>query len=121
MPDDPAGRALLDALFGNSPYLTETALQNPTFMADLWRAGPDALLAQLDHDLDTVHTDARGGAAPEAVAPKLRRLKRSVALTVAVADIAGAWPLERITGTLSRFARHLPRRPRLSDPAAART
>ena len=48
-------------------------------------------------------TRARG-AAPEPVATRLRRLKRSVALAVAVADIAGAWPLERITGTLSRFA-----------------
>jgi hypothetical protein len=35
MPNDPAGKALLDTLFGNSPYLTETALQNPVFMADL--------------------------------------------------------------------------------------
>src|SRR3984957_14784719 len=101
-PGDPSEVALLDALFGNSPYLTETALQNPTFMADLWRDGPDAVVARLDHDLETVHSEALDGAAPEAVAPKLRRLKRSVALTVAVADIAGAWPLERITGTLSR-------------------
>src|SRR5258705_229146 len=28
-PGDPTEVALLDALFGNSPYLTETALQNP--------------------------------------------------------------------------------------------
>ena len=40
-PDDALGVALLDALFGNSPYLAETALQNPTFMTDLWRDGPD--------------------------------------------------------------------------------
>ncbi|HYD06732.1 MAG TPA: hypothetical protein VEC60_13450, partial [Reyranella sp.] len=104
MPDDAAARALLDTLFGNSPYLTETALQNPSFMADLWREGPDATLAQLEAELATVGGEARGGAAPEAVAVRLRRLKRSVALTVAVADIAGAWPLERITGALSRLA-----------------
>src|SRR5690349_23582519 len=88
MPDDPAGTALLDALFGNSPYLTETALQNPTFMADLWRAGPDAVSTELDRDLEAVRGDALSGAAPEAVAARLRRLKRNVALTVAVADIA---------------------------------
>jgi len=104
MPDDGAGKALLDTLFGNSPYLTETALQNPDFMADLWRDGPDALIARLDAELETVRADALGGAAPEAVAARLRRLKRSVSLTVAAADIAGAWPLERITATLSRFA-----------------
>src|SRR4051812_35946509 len=104
MPEDAAGEALLDALFGNSPYLTETALQNPAFMADLWRDGPDAALARLELELAAAADAALGGAAPEAVAARLRRLKRSVALTVAVSDIAGAWPLERITGALSRFA-----------------
>src|SRR5260370_19528302 len=42
-PDDPTAVALLDAPFGNSPYFTETALQNPGFMTDLWRRGPDAI------------------------------------------------------------------------------
>jgi [glutamine synthetase] adenylyltransferase / [glutamine synthetase]-adenylyl-L-tyrosine phosphorylase len=104
MPDDAAGEALLDTLFGNSPYLTETALQSPTFVADLWRDGPDAAIARLDAEIAAVHAEALGGAAPETVAPRLRRLKRSMAFGVAVADIAGVWPLERITGTLSRFA-----------------
>jgi len=40
-PSDPSEVALLDALFGNSPYLTETALQNPVFVTDLWRLGPE--------------------------------------------------------------------------------
>ncbi|HTE37587.1 MAG TPA: bifunctional [glutamine synthetase] adenylyltransferase/[glutamine synthetase]-adenylyl-L-tyrosine phosphorylase [Reyranella sp.] len=104
MPDDATFEALLDALFGNSPYLTETALQNPDFLTDLWRSGPDAALATLERELATVRADAAAGAAPDAIAARLRRLKRSVALTVAVADIAGAWPLDRVTGTLSRFA-----------------
>jgi len=104
VPDDATFQALLDALFGNSPYLTETALQNPDFLTDLWRGGPDAALVMLERDLASVRADAGSGAAPDAVAARLRRLKRSVALTVAVADIAGAWPLDRVTGTLSRFA-----------------
>src|SRR3954470_7202246 len=104
MPNDAAGEALLDTLFGNSPYLTETALQKPIFMTDLWRDGPDAALAGLESELDMVRGEARSGALPEPIAARLRRLKRSVALAVAVADIAGAWPLERITATLSRFA-----------------
>src|SRR5688572_33473387 len=93
VPDDATFGALLDALFGNSPYLTETALQNPNFSTDLWRDGPDAALVMLEADIATVRTEAGAGAAPEAVAARLRRLKRSVALTVAVADIAGPWPL----------------------------
>ncbi len=103
-PDDATGVALLDALFGNSPYLTETALQNPDFMTDLWRHGPDAALDGLMAQLAATHDEARSGTRPEAIAATLRRLKRRVALTVAVADIAGAWPLDRVTGALSSFA-----------------
>ncbi len=103
-PSDPAEVALLDALFGNSPYLTETALQNPVFVTDLWRQGPEAILADLASELHAARGAARDGALPEAVATTLRRLKRRVALAVAVADIAEVWPLEKITGALSDFA-----------------
>jgi [glutamine synthetase] adenylyltransferase / [glutamine synthetase]-adenylyl-L-tyrosine phosphorylase len=99
-PEEPAGVALLDALFGNSPYLTETSLQDPHFMTDLWRRGPDAAIGDLKAELAALTDDAT----PEQVAAKLRRMKRRVALAVAVADIAGFWPLERITGELSQFA-----------------
>src|SRR5260221_139438 len=104
MAADPTGIALLDALFGNSPYLTETALQNQTFMTDLWRDGPDAVVARLEAELAVTRAAARAGARPDAVAAALRRLKRQQALTIAVADITGVWPLEKITGALSAFA-----------------
>ncbi|WP_296337081.1 bifunctional [glutamine synthetase] adenylyltransferase/[glutamine synthetase]-adenylyl-L-tyrosine phosphorylase [Reyranella sp.] len=103
-PSDPAEVALLDALFGNSPYLTETALQNPVFVTDLWRQGPETILAELAGKLRAARAAARDGALPEAIATTLRRLKRRVALAVAVADIAEVWALEKITGALSDFA-----------------
>jgi glutamate-ammonia-ligase adenylyltransferase len=103
-PDDSAEVALLDALFGNSPYLTETALQSPTFMTDLWRRGPDAIRSDLDAELDAAKTMARGGAPPPLMATTLRQLKRRVSLTVAVADIAEVWGLDKVTGELSTFA-----------------
>jgi glutamate-ammonia-ligase adenylyltransferase len=103
-PDEPAGVALLEALFGNSPYLTESALQEPALMTDLWRVGPDDALAMLESDMEAVRRDAGGGATPEIIAARLRRLKRRTALCIAVADIAGAWSLERVTGALSTFA-----------------
>jgi glutamate-ammonia-ligase adenylyltransferase len=104
MPEDPAAVALLDALFGNSPYLTETAIQNTSFMTDLWRRGPDASSLDLTAELDALRLSARDGAPPATVATGLRRLKRRVSLAVAVADIAGHWPLDRVTGELSSFA-----------------
>ncbi|MGD9883637.1 MAG: bifunctional [glutamine synthetase] adenylyltransferase/[glutamine synthetase]-adenylyl-L-tyrosine phosphorylase [Reyranella sp.] len=104
MPEDPAAVALLDALFGNSPYLTETALQNQSFMTDLWRRGPDAASIDLSAELEATRAAARDSAPPVTIATSLRRLKRRVSLTVAVADIAGHWPLDRVTGELSSFA-----------------
>lgn len=103
-PSAPSEVALLDALFGNSPYLTETALQNPVFVTDLWRLGPETILDDLSSELRAARNSARDGMLPEAIATTLRRLKRHVALAVAVADIAEVWPLEKITGALSDFA-----------------
>ena len=103
-PDDTGAVALLDALFGNSPYLAETALQNREFVSDLWRRGPDPVLDGLRQKLAAAQAAARTGTAPEQIAATLRRLKRQAALAIAVADIADAWPLEKITGELSAFA-----------------
>ncbi len=103
-PADPAETALLDALFGNSPYLTETVLQDPDFVTDLWRHGPAFILTRLASELHALRATARDGALPAAIATALRRLKRRVALAVAVADIAEVWTLEKITGALSDFA-----------------
>jgi glutamate-ammonia-ligase adenylyltransferase len=104
-PTDDSAIALLDALFGNSPYLTETALTDPTFMTDLWRRGPDAIHGDLSTALDVVRRQARAGLPPAVVATGLRQLKRRAALAVAVADIARVWPLEQVTAALSAFAR----------------
>jgi glutamate-ammonia-ligase adenylyltransferase len=103
-PQTPEAIALLEALFGNSPHLTETVLQDPAFVTDLCLRGPDATFAGIKALLSTVQTEARGGGAPETVAATLRRLKRRAALVVAVADITGVWPLAKITGALSHVA-----------------
>ena len=103
-PDTPYATALLDALFGNSPYLTETVLRDPAFVTDLCLRGPDAAIADIKSLLSVAQADARAGAVPEAVAATLRRVKRRAALVVAIADIAGAWPLDKITGALSHVA-----------------
>ncbi|SDE18224.1 glutamate-ammonia-ligase adenylyltransferase [Limimaricola pyoseonensis] len=39
-----------------------------------------------------------------ALAPRLRQAKRRVALIAALADLGGAWPLEEVTGSLTRLA-----------------
>src|ERR1700741_5225811 len=47
----PAGRTVLDAVFGNSPYLGDSMVDDPVFALDLLRRGPDQVLAGLIADL----------------------------------------------------------------------
>jgi glutamate-ammonia-ligase adenylyltransferase len=99
---DPAGRRLLAALFGNSPYLGEILTQDLTFARTLLTDGPDATIAALLESIRGLRTDPESNT--HSLMPALRLAKRRVALTVALADIAGLWPLTKITGALSDFA-----------------
>ena len=98
---DPAGRRLLDAVFGNSPYLSQICAGDPDFSCELLHGGPDAAFERVMGDLDGMRVEIQGR---ERLAALLRAAKRRLALTVALADIAGAWPLKRVTAALSDFA-----------------
>ena len=99
--EDAVGRRLLAALFGNSPFLTESCLREPAFLMHLLQQGPEATFAELLHRLN--HDLAPGSARADVMA-ELRIAKRRAALTVAICDIAGLWPLEQVTAALSDFA-----------------
>ncbi|HUN51087.1 MAG TPA: bifunctional [glutamine synthetase] adenylyltransferase/[glutamine synthetase]-adenylyl-L-tyrosine phosphorylase, partial [Candidatus Sulfotelmatobacter sp.] len=97
---EPAGRALLEALFGNSPYLGQCALEEVGLVRRLAQEPPAAILADLVADVSALafaQAEAELGRA-------LRLAKRRLALLTAVADIAGLWSLAEVTGALSRFA-----------------
>ena len=98
---DPAGHRLLDAVFGNSPYLSQICVGDPGFSCDLLHGGPDAAFERVMGNLDGTRGEELGR---DRLATLLRTAKRRVALTVALADIAGAWDLNRVTGALSEFA-----------------
>lgn len=86
---------LLVGTAGSSPYLATlvakeagwitSALDNPLYVIDIEFA--DCL--SCPHDL---------------LADRLRQAKRRIALLTGLADLGGAWTLEQVTGTLSRFA-----------------
>ena len=96
---DPRGAALCDALFGNSPFLTQAILADPEDFRRLLAEGPEARCAAALADAAAAAT----GSAEDLMAA-LRRAKRRSALAIALADIAGAWSLERVTGALSELA-----------------
>ncbi len=99
--EHPAGRALLECVFGNSPFLTQCVLSDPAFAIGLLEQGPDAVFPAVLADLRRALPLDSGR---RQVMRELRIARRRVALTVALADLTGTWPLERATGALSDFA-----------------
>ena len=110
---------LLRAAFAYSPFLTQELIGHIGFIRQVVEQGEDEAFRQIIDDLGRMTTDSM--TTPEVMAA-LRRAKRKTALLVGLADIAGAWQLEAVTGALSRIAetslrqavRHL-----LSTPAFA--
>ena len=93
-------KALLDAIFAHSPFLSQLATSDARFTIGLLTDGPDAAL---DGILASV-ADAPKGETEAALKTRLRIAKKRAALTIALADIGGDWPLEKVTGGLSAIA-----------------
>ncbi|MGE5271145.1 MAG: bifunctional [glutamine synthetase] adenylyltransferase/[glutamine synthetase]-adenylyl-L-tyrosine phosphorylase [Thiohalocapsa sp.] len=97
----PAGKRLLAALFGNSPFLGGAAAAEWDFLTRLIEEGADPLF---DAIAAATETHADSGENQAMLMRRLRVARRRVALLVALADIVGLWPLERQMAALSRFA-----------------
>ena len=101
LPDDPAGRHLLQVVFSNSGFLTQCVLGDLEFFAKLLQEGPERCLEE-------IATALREETAPEAdqnrVMAELRRAKRRCALLTGLADISGHWNLGQVCGALADFA-----------------
>jgi glutamate-ammonia-ligase adenylyltransferase len=98
--EDPRGRRLLEAIFGNSPFLTECLLAEFRFLDPLLADGPDASLERI---LGAIGAGAESLDTP-ALMSRLRIARRHAALTIALADLGGIWTVAQVTSALSRFA-----------------
>ncbi len=92
---DPALRELLCGAAGCSPFLADLVRRESDWLAETLADDPEPAL-------DAILAEAR--AIEGDPGPGLRRLKRRLALLVALADLGGVWPLEEVTRALSRFA-----------------
>ena len=91
---------LLDAVFGNSPFLGRLAQRETGALGEYFSAGPQTVV-----NAAILLAHAAAYAESEAQAMKeLRTAKRRAALAIAMADIAGVWDVEKVTGELTRFA-----------------
>ncbi len=86
---------LIEGTGGSSPYLKGLIEKEAAWL----EAALDAPEAAFD-----ALVEGCAGLAPDRVAGALREAKRRAALLIALADLAGVWPLEEVTGRLTRFA-----------------
>jgi len=96
-----AGRGLLAAVFGNSPFLGRLAVAEWDFLTRLVEEGADPLFEEV---VTAIETRPDHGENRAMLMWRLRIAKRQVALLAAVAEIAGHWSLEQQMSALSRFA-----------------
>ena len=103
--DDSVGRALLGALFGNSPFLGQSILLDPTILCRLAQDGSMACLKRVLNHL-------KNGLDPDitSLMRRLRVARREVAVIVGVSDIANLWSIEQVTSALTQFAEEALRR-----------
>ena len=98
-PEIEAAWPALEPVFGASPYLAGLARRDPARLAAILASDPDERLQDL-----LARTAAVGAAATEAASAELRRLKAELHLLAALADLGGVWPLDAVTGAVTRFA-----------------
>lgn len=94
-------RAVVAGILAHSPFLTAIATHEPEILRDLLTDGPEARFEAL---IARATTACRAADDDGEVGIALRRLRRHVALLVALTDIGDVWPLERITAALTRTA-----------------
>ena len=90
-----------DAAAALAPYLKRLLERRTDLLVEIDTQWPERLLRQALAEASAVASDPRD---MDHDMRALRRCKDAVHLAVAIADIARAWPLHRVTGALTDFA-----------------
>ena len=97
---DPQWGPVLTGIFAASPFLSDLALAHPAVVMTTTTAGAGKVVADA---MTALAAPAEPGNVP-AVMAALRRAKAQVALSIALADLAGVWTVDKVTAALSDFA-----------------
>lgn len=98
---NPAMEALVMAAAGNAPFLSRLMQKYPEQLLALGNRGFDDSWSALMREMQQLDPGALEAAT---LMQALREMKSRMALSVALADISGHWPLARVTHALSEFA-----------------
>ena len=88
-------------VFRHSPFLSHCALRDLAFLRDILEQGPDTCFTRL---VDRMKDELAQLRDRDLLMRELRITRRRVALLTGIADIAGHWPLDKVTQALSDFA-----------------
>ena len=94
-----AHHATAAAIFGTSPYLTRLLQHHPAVLHDIEIHGADRAWDNLLQELEAGEYQDTAG-----LMRHLRLIKGRAALLIALADIAGTWPVPQVTEALSALA-----------------
>ena len=97
---DPAGRALIEAIGSNAPFLADLALRAPEIPIAVLRDGADRSVRGIIREIEALPPDV----AQDRLAATLRQARGRAALAIALADLGGFWRLDRVTAALSTLA-----------------
>jgi [glutamine synthetase] adenylyltransferase / [glutamine synthetase]-adenylyl-L-tyrosine phosphorylase len=97
----PIARALIDGIAAYSPFLWDLARAEPNRLLTVLRSDPDEHLAALL--TESFAKVAKTTSQAEAMR-LLRLMKAEAALTIALADIGGVWPVMRVTEAVTTLA-----------------
>ncbi len=97
---DPRWGPVLTGIFAASPFLSDLALAHPAIVMATVEGGASKVLSEAVAALAAPAEPANVAA----VMASLRRAKAEVALSIALADLAGVWTVEQVTAALSDFA-----------------
>lgn len=89
-------KALITGTAGSSPFLKGLMEREAAWLEE-------AMTHSADNAFATLMADARA-LEPRDLKDSLRTTRRRAALLIALADLGGVWPLERVTGALTEFA-----------------
>ncbi|HWE74968.1 MAG TPA: bifunctional [glutamine synthetase] adenylyltransferase/[glutamine synthetase]-adenylyl-L-tyrosine phosphorylase, partial [Stellaceae bacterium] len=99
--DSPALARVLGGIAEAAPYLWDLVQGDPFRFVRLLESDPDVALAGL---LATTQSAVAAAHSSDEVMRLLRRMKTEAALSIALCDIGGVWPVERVTAALTDVA-----------------
>ncbi|HZY12374.1 MAG TPA: bifunctional [glutamine synthetase] adenylyltransferase/[glutamine synthetase]-adenylyl-L-tyrosine phosphorylase [Beijerinckiaceae bacterium] len=93
--------ALLLAIADHSAFVWRLITGDPARLYHLFRTAPEA---RLDEVLSELAENCERISDQPSLMRMLRQARQEVALVIALADLGGIWPLDQVTGALSRAA-----------------